>query len=74
MSIKYEVNRELLSERIVKRYGSQKAFLKALGITRQAFNYKINASSVSIVSLIEICNVLDISERQFMNYFIKRVG
>lgn len=73
MSIKYEVNRELLSERINKKYQNQKAFLKALGITRQAFNYKINAGSVSITSLINICNALDISNRQFMNYFIKKV-
>lgn len=73
MSIKYEVNRELLSERINKKYQNQKAFLKALGITRQAFNYKINAGSVSIASLINICNALDISNRQFMNYFIKKV-
>lgn len=73
MAIKYKINRDLLNQRIIKFYGRESKFIKALGISRQAWNYKLNADSVSITSLIEISNLLDISTYQFRDYFLEKV-
>ena len=72
MGIKYEVNHHLLELRIAKKYGQKDKFLKDLGITRQAWNYKINAPAVSIRSIVAICNLLEITENQFKNYFLTK--
>lgn len=73
MAIKYKLNRDLLDKRIAKMYGNNNNLAKALGITKQALSYKLNAEYVSIYSLIEISNALKISKSDFSDYFIEKV-
>lgn len=71
--LKYEINSDLLKKRIVKKFGSEAKFYNALGISKQAYYYKIKAKSVSIQSLIAFCNLLDITENTFKDYFLTKV-
>lgn len=72
MQLQFKVDRDLLDKRIIKMYGSQVNFLKVLGMTRQNFHYKLNAENITIKSIVEICNVLEISDNQFKRYFLAR--
>lgn len=71
--VKYKINSALLDKRIEKKFGTAKKFYEALGITKQAYYYKIKAKNVSISSIIEICNLLDITENTFKDYFLEKV-
>lgn len=73
MAIRYRVNHFALNERIGKKFGTQSKFLNHLGISRQAWNYKITAESISIKSIVAICNALDISINSFKDYFLEKV-
>lgn len=73
MAIKYEINRDLLNKRIQKRYGTTNNFVKELGVSKQSWFYKIRVGSMSIKSMIDICNALDITENTFKDYFLKKV-
>ena len=69
MAIKYEINRELLDERIKRKFGTTQNFCNELGITKQSLSNKLNAKSISIASLVDIANALGISSRMFKDYF-----
>ena len=69
MAIKYEINRELLDERIRLKYGTTQNFCNELGITKQSLSNKLNAKSISIASLVDIANALGISNKRFKDYF-----
>ena len=68
MAIKYEINRELLDERIRIKVELTQNFCK-LGITKQSLSNKLNAKSISIASLVDIANALGISNKRFKDYF-----
>jgi len=69
MAIKYEINRELLDERIRRKFGTTQNFCNELGITKQSLSNKLNAKSISIASLVDIANALGISNKRFKDYF-----
>ena len=69
MAIKYEINRELLDDRIKRRFGTTLNFCNELGITKQSLSNKLNAKSISIASLVDIANALGISNKRFKDYF-----
>ncbi len=69
MAIKYEINRELLDERIKRKFGTTLNFCNELGITKQSLSNKLNAKSISIASLVDIANALGISNKRFKDYF-----
>lgn len=69
MAIKYEINRELLDDRIKRMFGTTQNFCNELGITKQSLSNKLNAKSISIASLVDIANALGISNKRFKDYF-----
>lgn len=68
--VKYQINHELLKERVIKKFGTEKSFYEFLGISKQAYYYKLRAKNLSIQSLVEIANALGITQNQFKDYFL----
>lgn len=59
-----------LRGRIVEKFGSQGAFAEKLGISRQWVSMKLNnKSEFSQSEILKWCDVLEISEREIVDYF-----
>lgn len=59
-----------LRGRIIEKFGNQGAFAEAVGISRQWVSMKLNnKSEFSQSEILKWCDVLEISEREIVDYF-----
>lgn len=59
-----------LRGRIIEKFGNQGAFAEKLGISRQWVSVKLNnKSEFSQSEILKWCDVLEISEREIVDYF-----
>ena len=59
-----------LRGRIIEKFGNQGAFAEAMGISRQWVSMKLNnKSEFSQSEILKWCDVLEISEREIVDYF-----
>ena len=67
-------NYNKLKSKIIEKYGTQREFAKAFGITNIAFSRKLNNQSrFSTDDIIVIVDMLDIPENEITEYFFTRI-
>ena len=67
-------NYNKLKSKIIEKYGTQREFAKAFGITNIALSRKLNNQSrFSTDDIIVIVDMLDIPENEITEYFFTRI-